>query len=198
MAPIVTMVMAHYFLRDHIRPIQVVGVLISIIGVLGIVSHGDPASLLKLAFPVGVWWMIANVFCYATFMVLVKMYHTDLPSLLVINVILLVGAGLLFFPATLEYFLGHHPANSFKLDSTIAYAGIVTGALAYGLIIRGTHLSGARMSGLFIYSLPIFSAIQAAFFLGRKLYPYDYISIAIICTGMALCLRPLFRSPQSR
>jgi drug/metabolite transporter (DMT)-like permease len=198
MAPMVTMIMAHFFLRDHLSPIQVCGILVSIVGVMGIVSQGNPANLLKLAFPVGVWWMVANVFSYAIFMILVKKYYTNLPSLLVINTILMIGAILLVVPATLEYLFGYHAANTLKLDLTILYAGVVTGALAYGLIIRGTHLSGARLSGLFIYSLPVFSTLQAAAVLGRKLYGYDYISIAIICIGMVLCLLPMLGKQQEQ
>lgn len=185
-APMITLILAHFWLKEPIFKRQIVGIIIALIGVLIIIAKGSLKELLAMGFSVGDWWMLGNTFSYALFTVLVKRYRSEISPFATLAAVMFFGAFFSFFPAMSEIFLGDLPTISPAFFIGILYAGIFTAVIAFFFVIRGTEIAGAKTAGILLNVLPLFIAIQAFFVLGDNLYWYHLIAVIIIAIGILL------------
>ncbi|MCP4472998.1 MAG: DMT family transporter [Gammaproteobacteria bacterium] len=188
-SPIIALILACLWLKTKLSIRQLLGVIITLVGVVGIICHGKPQQLLALKFSSGDWWMVATACSYALFIILVRRYRTILPPLTTIIGALFTGTLFLLIPSTVELAFGMVPhfRNS-HLWWSILYSGIFTAAIAYAFVIRGTELAGARTASILIYTIPLFATIEAFIILGDTLHLYDFLSALIMTVGIMLTL----------
>src|SRR6185436_11180287 len=92
--------------REHASPRQVAGMLISLAGILVIMSRGDPAALLQLELHAGDAWILLAMPVWGVYSVLLKRRPPELGGIAFLFVISLAGvlmlAPLAALPAALE------------------------------------------------------------------------------------------------
>ncbi|MFI5133548.1 MAG: DMT family transporter, partial [Chitinophagales bacterium] len=71
-SPVMSIIMARIFLKEHIGWRKMTGMSLCITGVLLIISKGNLQNLLSLHFDKGDLWMLAAAFCFAVYNILVK------------------------------------------------------------------------------------------------------------------------------
>ncbi len=171
--------------REKITPVQVVGVMVSMVGAGLIVIHGQWQILLSMSLVEGDVLMLIAVFLYALYSALLRKRPPIHPlSLLALT----FGWGtLMLLPFYLwELMVVGSFAVSFAAIMSILYVALFPSIIAYFCWNRGIELIGANRAGLFTYLIPFFASVMAILFLGETLRGYHVIGMALIFGGMVI------------
>ncbi|MBE7470718.1 MAG: EamA/RhaT family transporter [Anaerolineae bacterium] len=186
--PVLIVLMSYLFYRETVTPVQTVGVLLSLAGVLVIVGQGNLAMLLGLSLNLGDLLIFIAVAGYAAYSALLRQ-RPPLHPLSLIAATFIAGAVVL-----LPFYLWEHTTGrtvSFDRVTllTIGYVAIFPSILAYLCFNRGVELAGANRAGLFIHLMPVFGSIMAILFLGERFQWFHGFGILLILIGILLATR---------
>lgn len=183
--PILIFFFAYVIFRDTVRPIQALGILLSLAGIAAIVTRGETATIHELAFNRGDLLVFAAVIMWAIYSVLLRkrpLMHplSFLTLTIAISVVLLAPL----------YVWEHLSGRVMHFDHTtvlaVGYVAIFPSVLAYMFYNRGVDLIGANRAGTFIHLMPLFGSIMAILFLGETFRLYHAVGIALILGGLML------------
>jgi drug/metabolite transporter (DMT)-like permease len=187
--PIVILGLSVVFLRHPLRRGEAVGVSISLVGVAVIVAHGELARLLALRFNPGDLWILVSVFMWAAYTLLLQRRPAELPPMLLLALLTLLGlAGLLpLYGWELAQGRSIHWSSGAAL--CIAYTGIFPAFLGYVFWNRAVAQVGGARAGLFIHIMPVATPLLSAVFLGEAPRPYHFAGMLLILGGIVLSTR---------
>lgn len=158
------------------------GALVSLAGVLLVVSGGDLGVLLHQGVNGGDAMMIVATFAYAVYGVLLKRWRPPLPPLLLLYLQVLVAIVFLLPLFLLSPKYGPSPAAV----PLVLYAGLLASMAAPLLWMGGiTHLGPGRTS-LFFNLLPVLTALVAAWLLGERLTGMLFLGGGLTLAGVIL------------
>lgn len=186
--PVIIVLMGVAFFRDAVRLVQWLGILVSLGGASVLISHGDPAALLKLQFNVGDILVFVAVVCYCAYTVLLRR-RPDVHPLSFLAVTFLGGAGMLLPFYLWETVSGFPMPLSFQALGSIAYTAVCASILAYLCFNRAVALAGAGVAGLSFHLMPVFGTVLAILILGERAQLYHGAGIALIAAGILLVTR---------
>ncbi|MBS0532988.1 MAG: DMT family transporter [Proteobacteria bacterium] len=174
--------------RDRVTPLQLTGILVSSVGVIVIIAHGDLATLRDLAFN---WGDLIIVFNMAVF----SIYATYLrlrPPIHPLSLLFMLGAlsaiGTLPF-AVAESLAGYTLKLNWMTVGVVAYVAIFPSLLAYAAWNRGVELIGANRAGPFLHLIPVYTAVLGYTLLGEHLYAFHVLGFVLILGGVYLASR---------
>lgn len=183
-APIVTLVLAHFLLREEMGRWQVLGSIIAFAGIVVIAVQGSLATLLRLDFGIGDLLVLAAAVLFACYTVLLRRAKFTLERLPLL-VVLLFGGALATLPLFLwEFIDGRHANLGLKGIVALAYAAIPGGALMYLLFNWSIDILGASRAGGLMYSQMIFTALLAFLILGEPIEWYHFVGAGLIVVGV--------------
>lgn len=164
---------------------QIVGLILSIAGIVLTASHGEPARLLALDVNVGDAIMVVAVVVYSAYTVALRnkpdIYWQSLMA------VLTGSAFIASLPFTAwEFWTGSGIAPDAAGWAILAYVVIFPSVLAQIFYIRGVELIGANRAGLFINLVPIFGTLLSILILGEDLYLYHALALAMVFGGIWL------------
>jgi drug/metabolite transporter (DMT)-like permease len=175
--------------RERLGPLQLFGVLVSLMGVLAIVSQLQPERLTGLTFNGGDLMIIANMGLWAVYSSCLKLRPDIHPMSFLMA--LAVFAALVNVPfAAWEYASGRQLQWDALTSSAVLYAAFVSTLLAYIAWNRGIELIGAPRASAFLHTTPIFSALLATTILGESLRLFHVVGFLLILGGVSLASRP--------
>jgi drug/metabolite transporter (DMT)-like permease len=184
--PIITMILARFFLNEALGSQQIVGSALACFGMVIIVVRGDLPALLRLDLNAGDLFIVAGAVCFALYAVLLRKAKFDLARVPLL-VVLLAGGIISALPFYFwEVVHDERTALNAKGILALAYVAGPGGALMYYLFNRTVEALGASKAGVFLYLQTVFAAILAFFFLGERLLPYHLVGAAFILTGVLL------------
>jgi len=164
---------------------QIVGLVMSIGGILLTASHGEPARLLALDLNFGDAIMLAACIVYSAYTVALRFKPAiHWQSLMIV----LTGTAFLtsipFTIGEFRYGSGIFPDRQgwLILLYVVAFPSIV----AQIFYIRGVELIGANRAGLFINLVPIFGTFLSIMLLGEAFHVYHAIALALVFSGIWL------------
>ncbi|EFL88691.1 DMT family transporter [Ahrensia sp. R2A130] len=190
--PVVIFVVNLILYRIGIRWLQVVGYLLTLVGVAVTVTGGDPMALFSgegAGWAAGDLFMLIAALAYGGYSAVLrskpKMHWQSFLTALVAAALLfaMVGAaiehsqGAALWPVTLQGWL------------VAFYAGIFPSLVSQGLFIKGVEALGANLAGLFINMVPVWGAILSVLLLGEGLYLYHAVAFALVVTGITIAQR---------
>lgn len=186
--PLMIALFTYLFFRERLTAGQTIGILLSLVGVMVIISGGDPYALVGLRLNEGdLWFLLALVF-YCGYAAAMRSRPAIHPlSFLAFTII---AGATLQFPATVaEYALGFriHPTPQAYL--VMAYVVIFPSILANLFFNRGVDLIGANRAGPFLHLIPVFGSVIAFFFLGERPGLHHLAGYALILTGILAAQR---------
>lgn len=186
LSPVVTVVLAWFVLGEPMGYKKTIGAVLSLVGMLVIVAHGDLAALLRLQFNVGELWIVISALCWGLYTVLLRRAKFGIE--LLPAVVLLLGAGALAaLPfAVWEYISGKHTSLQLEGFLALAYMAAPGGALMYYIYNRSVQALGAGRAGMMLYLQTVFVALLAYLLLGESLHGYDLAGAAFIVVGLVL------------
>ena len=164
---------------------------LSLIGLVWLVSAGNPGQLLEHGIGSGEIMMFIASISYALYGVLTKRWAIPLPNWQSLYMQILFGV-LLLLPNFLMTDNVQLNAHNIPL---VAFAGIAASIIAPFLWIQGVIRLGANKTSIFMNLAPIFTAVIAVIFLREQLHSYHLIGGGITLLGVILAQRlrrPLF------
>ncbi|NQU62420.1 MAG: DMT family transporter [Rhodospirillales bacterium] len=184
--PVVIMILSFVIYRDRITRRQGVGLALSLVGVVIIVIKGDWAVLAALDVNAGDIWMTVGVFVWALYCVLLRDRPKDLPPLVFLFAITVIGVAFLAPIYGLE--LAVKGGIALTLDNllSLAYVSVFASVVAYIAWNRGVAEVGANRAGFFSHLMPVFATILAVVLLNESLFAYHAAGVGLIGSGLAL------------
>ena len=82
--------------------------------------------------------------------------------------------------------------------AALVAVALFSSVLAYIFWNRGVEAVGAPVAGLFVHLMPVFGVVLAWLFLGERLLPYHLVGIALILTGIMITSRRRQRQRRRR
>jgi len=198
--PIFVALLSWVLLGDRTRPVQALGIGLAILGILAVVARGDLSVLTGLQAQPGDLIMVAAVFSWGLFSVLLRRQAVPLPALAFLTAQILLGT-LVILPFFLVDVL--FVSGGFELSQSTAlpllYFAIFPGILAYAFWNHGVHKIGPANAAIFMYLTPVFASVLASVFLGESLGLFHIIGGVLILAGLLLATRagqkkPLYQS----
>ena len=168
---------------------QLAGFLVSVAGILVILSRGEPARLAQLEFHSGDAWIVLAIAIWGAYSVLLKRRPPELGGLHFLFVI--SAAGVLFLAPVFAFQVVQAPPRPPTLPEALAvlYVGFAASVAAYLFWNRGTAIVGANAAGFTLYLLPIFGTLLAIAFLGETFGAFHAVGTATIVAGIVLATR---------
>ncbi|MEX2986749.1 DMT family transporter [Serratia fonticola] len=190
--PLLTVLIGIFVLRVAPTVGIALGSILSLGGLVWLVSAGQPGLLLQHGIGKGELMMFAASASYALYGVLTKRWAIPLPNWQSLYVQIVFGVVLL-----LPNFL---MAQDVQLTSQniplFLFAGIPASIAAPFLWIQGVMRLGANKASIFMNLAPVFTAIIAVLFLHEQLHSYHLIGGGVALLGVILSQR--LRTPLGR
>jgi len=183
--PAFVMVFGMLLFGTRIGRLQFLGLLVSLCGVVVLITGGQIAMLLTLTFNVGDLLMIAACFCYALY-VLHLGKRLEMPP-----IIMVAYFSVSAFVALTLFTIGEAAAGQLVQPSltglaVILYCAIFPSILSQTFFMRGVELIGATRAGLYVNLVPVFAAFMAMGILSEPMYGYHIMALIMVVAGIAL------------
>ena len=165
---------------------QIAGMLVSLVGILIILSRGRPAALLELEVHAGDAWILLAMPVWGLYSVLLKRRPPELGGLPFLFVLSLAGV-LMLAPGAAVIALATPPRLPALEEALgVLYMGIAASVLAFICWNRGVAAVGANAAGFTVHLLPAFGTVLAIMFLGESFAAFHATGIATILAGVLL------------
>ena len=187
--PLMILVLARFWLGDPIRPPQIAGILVSLLGVLTVISHGDISRLIGLRVTPGDGLMLIATFGWAIYSVLLKRPLPPVSTLAMLTVLIVIGLCAILPLYMWELSSGAHMAAGWVPPAAILYTGIMASLVAYTLWNRGVTVIGAASAGQYSYLIPLFTALLGVGLLGEPFLWHHAMGGGLIFVGFILANR---------
>lgn len=187
--PLFMMLCSWIIERERATARQIAGMLVSLAGILVILSRGEPASLLQIDLHAGDFWILLAMPIWGIYSVLLKRRPAGLGGLEFLFVISLVGV-LIMVPAAAALAWQAAPRwPGGTAAAGVVYMAVGASVLAYICWNRGVAVVGANVAGFTVHLLPAFGTVLAILFLGEAFAGYHAAGIAVILAGVLVATR---------
>ena len=165
---------------------QIIGVILSLTGVLFIVTKADFELLKNLDFNRGDIFMIIAMLSWATYSALLKKQKYELSQISLLQVV--IGFGVIFLIPL--YLIDLNMGNLIKLEKpfflTLTYVVLFPGLASFFFWIKGVSLIGANRAGVFLHLMHILGAVMAMIIFDEKILFYHFLGAIFIVAGITL------------
>ena len=178
---------------------EFIGIVLSALGVVFLVSKGRAETLLNLEFSQGDIWIIIATICWGLYTALLPRWRPQqLSGLEFLSVLAAIGVIPLTFARAINPFT--EPAFDWASQTIIAviYVAVAASILAWFCFNEGVKLIGSEKAGQSIHLMPVFVSIMAYFFLDEKLYSYHLIGAGLILAGLLVANKLSLFNPKNR
>lgn len=186
--PIMIVLISWLLLGKRLHAREAIGILISLLGVLGIVAHGDWQRLRELTLNVGDLWILASVLAWSAYTLLLSHRPTVHP-LSFLTAISFTGLIFLLPFYAWELAQGRQLIATPASIAGIVYTGVFPAFLGYILWNRGVAEVGPARAALFMHLVPAFGIVLSMIFLDEQPALYHAIGIGLIFAGIWLNTR---------
>ncbi|NIX77890.1 DMT family transporter [Microvirga terricola] len=186
--PVLVLLGAVLFFGAKVRALQVLGMLVTMIGVVVVSSRGDWAVLRELALNFGDVLMLIACLFYAGYTLGLRQ-RPAVPGFVFFTALAFV-AFLTSLPlVAVEMARGAAQWPTPKGWLVLLYVALLPSLLAQIFFIRGVELIGPARAGLFVNLVPVFGALLAVILLGEPFASYHAIGLAMVLGGIWLAER---------
>ena len=165
---------------------QIIGVILSLTGVLFIITKADIELIKSLNFNKGDLSMVVAMFSWATYSALLRKKTYEISQIALLEVIIICGLLFLIPVYFIEMSLGNSITIGKPFILTLTYVVLFPGILAFLFWINGIAIIGANRAGVFLHLMPIFGALMAMIIFGEKFMFYHFLGAIFIIAGITL------------
>lgn len=173
---------------DRLTLIQAVGIVISTVGVMTVISRGEPQRLLDMELSAGDIWILTGFFFYAAYSILLRK-RPAIHWLSFLAITFLLGIVFLTPVYIWEIAQGRTFALTLPNLASIGYVGLFASVVAYICYNRGVELVGANRAGAFFHLVPLMGTVLAILLLGEELHLFHIVAFVLIIAGVTLATR---------
>ena len=165
---------------------QIFGILLSLIGVVAIITKSDLEVIKGLEFNKGDLSIIVAMFSWAIFSTFLKKKKLKVSQITLLQVVIIFGLIFLTPIYIIELLLGNYIILDKPFFLTLAYVVIFPGLLSFLFWIKGISVIGANRSGIFLHLMPIFGSLFAIIIFKEKIMFYHLIGAIFIIFGIRI------------
>jgi drug/metabolite transporter (DMT)-like permease len=182
--PVLIVLFGALFYGQRLRLAQTLGLLLSCVGVVVIIGHGEWQTLAAMRFAAGDLIVFVAMICWAVYTLWLRDFPAELDRLGMMGIQIVIGLVVLVPLAAWEHVGGQHASWNVHSILSVFYVGIFPSVLAYLLYMRGIARFGAARAGIFIHLMPVYGAVLSVVFLGESLHLYHAAGMAAILLGL--------------
>ena len=190
--PAATIVLSSLMKIEETNIFQLLGLVLSIIGIGSIISNGDIQKIISLDFNKGDMWMLVCVITWSLYSTLLKKNNFKLSQFTLIQ--LMVSVGILFLIP--QFFYEKSIGLELNLDKNffliLIYVAIFPAIAAYYFWQKGIEIIGPNRASMFIQLMPLFSAVMAIIIFKEKFELYHFVGAIFILSGIYLSNRKVY------
>jgi drug/metabolite transporter (DMT)-like permease len=186
--PAMVLIGARAFLRVKFTALQALGAFITMVGVIVIAAHGDPARLRALAFNAGDVMMVVAAALYAGYTVGLRQ-RPDVSGTSMLAA-MAVAAFVTSVPLMIwEILSGGFIWPTWRGLLALAFIALGPAFVSQLMYMRGVELIGPGRAGVFVNLVPAFGAIMAVAILGEPFAAYHVVALLLVVGGIAIAQR---------
>ncbi|EAS66794.1 DMT family transporter [Photobacterium angustum] len=193
LVPLISMFLSVPILGQRLSPFALIGAVLSLSGLVLMLSHGDVKSLISQGIKQGDMLMLIAAAVYALYCVLLKRWKMPFSTWKSVYVQCLFAVVML----TPLLLTSHRMAITASAVPLIAYAALLASVIAPWLWMLSIERLGADRTAMFMNLLPIMAAGIASVMLNEHLEAYHYIGGIMVLTGVALAQKRIKAKKQA-
>jgi drug/metabolite transporter (DMT)-like permease len=166
-------------------PLQLLGIVASMLGVAVIVFEGRPSHVLGFRFGEGDALVLIACADWALYTVLLRKRPAISPLSFLLATFL-VGVAAIAPLALWEALTGPPLRWSTGLGGAFLYVAVLPSLVSYLIYNRATEVVGPARAGQAITLLPLFGALLSAALLGERLRGFHFAGMALILLGIVI------------
>ncbi len=190
--PIFVVLLSRIFLGEAITRFRALGLVISITGIVILVTRGQFQVLRDLSFHEGDIWMLGAGFLWAVYSIMLKKKPQKINPYAYLGTTFSIGTLPLIAGALIEQSI----APQFDLTPTVIgsvlYIGIGASLVSYVLWTKAVSIIGPSSASFIYYTLPAFCAVEAYFILNESATWAHGAGFLLIVSGIMLATHPKF------
>jgi drug/metabolite transporter (DMT)-like permease len=173
-------------------PMQIVGVVATLVGVLVVAGQGDVGVLARLGFNIGDLLMLVGCLFYTGYTLALR-NRPQMPGL-AFFFLMAIGAFLSSLPLLgLEIALGKAQRPTAQGWAVLTFVGLGPSLIAQQAFMRGVELIGPGRAGIFVNLVPVFGAFLSVVALGEHFAPYHAVALVLVLGGILLAEQRIWR-----
>jgi len=165
---------------------QILGLILSVFGILSIITKLDLNVLLSLNFNKGDLIMIGGVITWGLYSAFLKNKKFTLPLLTLVQVLCTFGLIFIFPQFLYEFSQGLRVSFNTNIYYTLIYLALFPSIGSYYCWAGAVAIIGANRAGIFLSLIPFFSTIMAIIFFNEQFEFFHLIGSILIILGLFL------------
>ena len=183
----VTIILFCFLLKvEKTNIFQISGLIISVLGILAIITRLDLSILLSLNFNKGDLFMIGAIIAWGIYSAYLRKKTFDISLLALVHIICTFGLIFLLPLFILDVMQGKTIEISSNLFYILIYIAIFPSIGSYYCWAGAVSIIGANRAGIFLSLIPLFSTILAILFFNEKFLFFHFIGSILIILGLFL------------
>jgi len=188
--PVLVVILDRLIFGTRANPLQAIGLVASVAGMLTIVFKGDLAAALRLHFGFGDGLVLCGVAVWSFYTVFLRLRPRTAP-ISFIAATFAVGVITMAPLAAWEWSEGLRIHWSPGVGAAFLYVAVLPSILSYFIYNYAAHTVGPAHAGQAITMMPLFGALLSALLLGETLHTYHFIGMGFIMVGVGMGLLAL-------
>ena len=184
--PAVIILLCFLFKIEKTNKFQILGLIISVLGILSIITKLDIKIFLSLNFNKGDIIMIGGVITWGIYSTLLKKKKFTLPLLTLVHVICTFGLICVFPQFFYEFSQGQFIEFNTNLFYILIFLALFPSIGSYYCWAGAVSIIGANRAGIFLSLIPLFSTIMAIAFYKEQFQFFHLIGAILIVLGLFL------------
>ena len=165
---------------------QISGLIVSVLGILAIITRLDLNILLTLNFNKGDIYMLIAIISWGIYSAFLKKKTFDISLLSLVHVVCTFGLIILFPAFLFELAQEKTTEINSNLIYILLYIAIFPSIGSYYCWAGAVSIIGANRAGIFLSLIPLFSTIFAMIFFNEKFLFFHFIGSVLIILGLFL------------
>ncbi|KUO70024.1 MAG: hypothetical protein APF81_01360 [Desulfosporosinus sp. BRH_c37] len=194
--PIIIILLSRILLKEKLSNVQLLGVLISFLGVGWVVTKGSWTLISTLTFNIGDILMLLATICWSLYTVYSKKPTIE-SSAIYVSAYASLFSALYFLPLGIVQYQAY-PIQTVSWGMVVAIIYIVAVGV-FGLVfwIKGVCIIGPSRASIFMNLMPIFTLIFAFLLLGETINLNQLIGGVLVIGGVYVTTNPQFASNKA-
>jgi drug/metabolite transporter (DMT)-like permease len=189
--PVAIILFGLLFKLEKTNKYQILGLIISILGILSIITKLDLDILLTLSFNKGDILMIGAVITWGIYSAFLKKRKFEVSLLTLVHILCTFGLVTLIPQFLFEFSQGKTIIINDHLIYSLIYLAIFPSIGSYYCWAGAVSIIGANRAGIFLSLIPLFSTILAMIFFDEKFLFFHFIGSVLIILGLLLSNRKI-------
>ena len=184
--PVSMILISWLILRDTVTVRQLIGLVVSMAGVLVIVTRGEVAHWEDMRFAMGDFWILLAMPVWALYSVLLRRRPPELGGMTLVLVLAMMGLPLLGLGYAIESIWIPQQIPGLPALGGVLYVGLFASVAAFACWNAAVAAVGPNVAGFSIHLLPAFGTLLAIAFLGERFETFHVWGVVGIFAGVAM------------